>query len=134
MLFNSTVFIVFLAIVLPLYYMLGHRLQNWLLLAASYVFYGWWDYRFLVLLLLSTVIDFWAAIHIEQSATLGRRRLYLTVSMLFNMGCLCFFNYFNFFTGSAVKMLEALGFQADAPTLQILLPVGISFYTFQTMS
>lgn len=134
MLFNSSTFVVFLAIVLPVYYMLRHRMQNWLLLVASYVFYGWWDYRFLVLLLLSTVIDFWAAIHIEQSPTLSRRRWFLAISMLFNMGCLCFFKYFNFFTDATVKLLGVLGFQADAPTLQILLPVGISFYTFQTMS
>src|SRR5689334_476070 len=120
MLFNSATFVVFLAIVLPLYYMLRHRMQNVLLLAASYVFYGWWDYRFLSLLILSTVIDYWAGIRIENSTTLRQRRLYLAVSMFFNMGCLCFFKYFNFFAESATDLLNAFGLKMDAPTLQIL--------------
>lgn len=134
MIFNSFTFVIFLAIVLPLYYALPRRGQNVLLLVSSYVFYGWWDYRFTSLLLLSTVIDYWAAIEIDRAVTPFRKKLALVVSMSFNLGTLCFFKYFNFFLDSTIAALQTLGLHADAPTLNIILPVGISFYTFQTMS
>ena len=134
MIFNSFTFVVFLAIVLPLYYVLSRRGQNVLLLVSSYVFYGWWDYRFTSLLLLSTVIDYWAAIVIDRASSPARKKLALSVSMAFNLGTLCFFKYFNFFLDSTIAALQAFGFQVDALTLNVILPVGISFYTFQTMS
>jgi len=134
MIFNSFAFVVFLAIVLPLYYFLPRRGQNVVLLISSYIFYGWWDWRFTSLLFLSTFIDFYAAVGIERASTPFKKKLALSASILFNMGALCFFKYCNFFVDSTVAALQAFGFQPDVPTLNIILPVGISFYTFQTMS
>ena len=133
MLFNSLVFLVFLAVVLPLYYVLGHRRQNLMLLVASYVFYGAWDWRFLILLLVSTVIDYSCGRGLEVAGPRGRKA-WLMLSLCSNLGILGFFKYFGFFVSSAAALLESLGFQASMPVLQIVLPVGISFYTFQTMA
>jgi D-alanyl-lipoteichoic acid acyltransferase DltB (MBOAT superfamily) len=134
MIFNSGVFVVFITIVLGLYYFLPRREQNVLLLISSYIFYGWWDWRFLWLLVASTVIDYYVAIVIEGSSSRTTKRAALAVSLGANLGALCFFKYFNFFIDSAVVALNSLGFQAHAPALNIILPVGISFYAFQTMS
>ena len=124
MLFNSLVFIVFLLIVLMLYYSSRHRRQNLLLLVSSYVFYGWWDYRFLGLLFLSTTVDYFCAKRIFATKKTAARRAFLTLSVLTNLGCLGFFKYFDFFADSAVRLLAMLGMQADLPTLQIILPVA----------
>ncbi len=134
MLFNSLAFLVFLPVVVGLYYRLGHRYQNLLLLVASYVFYGWWDVRFLVLLALSTVVDYHCAWRMGQTEDLKKRKRYLLVSICTNLGILGFFKYFNFFIESAAPLLNQLGMQADGLTLRIILPVGISFYTFQSLS
>lgn len=134
MIFNSGVFVVFITIVLGLYYFLPRREQNVLLLISSYIFYGWWDWRFLWLLVASTVIDYYVAIVIEGSSSRTTKRAALAVSLGANLGALCFFKYFNFFIDSAAVALNSLGFQAHAPALNIILPVGISFYAFQTMS
>jgi len=134
MLFNSLIFIAFLLIVLMLYYSSRHRRQNVLLLVSSYVFYGWWDYRFLALLFLSTTVDYFCAKRIFATKRTPARRAFLTLSVLTNLGCLGFFKYFDFFSDSAVRLLGMLGMQADLPTLRIILPVGISFYTFQSLS
>jgi D-alanyl-lipoteichoic acid acyltransferase DltB (MBOAT superfamily) len=135
MVFNSWVFALFLVIVLALYYLLRLRGQNLMLLAASLFFYGWWDWRFLGLLLLSTVIDYAAALGMQHYDTRPRlRRLLMLASLVSNLGILAFFKYFNFFTESAVRMLDAIGIPYTPATLQIILPVGISFYTFQTLS
>lgn len=134
MIFNSVTFFVFLAIVLPLYFLSGHRRQNRLLLVASYVFYGWWDYRFLSLLFLSTAVDFVCGRKIEDSDSLSVKRGCLLASLGANLGSLAFFKYFNFFTDSTVAVLNALGFSSDVPTLHVILPVGISFYAFQSLS
>jgi alginate O-acetyltransferase complex protein AlgI len=134
MIFNSLVFFVFLGIVLPLYFLCRHRWQNHVLLVASYVFYGWWDYRFLALLFLSTVVDYVCGRRISRSDSDTVRRRYLLLSLITNLGCLGFFKYYNFFAESAGRLLEGFGLAVDAPTLNVILPVGISFYTFQSLS
>jgi alginate O-acetyltransferase complex protein AlgI len=135
MLFNSWTFAVFFAIVLPLYYVLDWRRQNVLLLAASYVFYGWWDWRFLLLLIASTLVDFIIARRMNATVDpLSRRRLML-LSVGLNLGCLGFFKYFNFFSDSLRHALGLFGARhLDYFTIEVLLPVGISFYTFQSIS
>jgi alginate O-acetyltransferase complex protein AlgI len=146
MLFNSLVFCVFFLATYTLYLSLSalpptrqRRLQNLLLLAASYVFYGWWDWRFCGLIALSTLIDFFvgrALCRTDPSTDDGvvRRKILVTVSVAANLTILGFFKYFNFFADSLADLLSALGMQPDALTLSIILPVGISFYTFQTLS
>ena len=103
MLFNSWTFVVFLVVVLTLYYRLGLRGQNVLLLIASYVFYGFWDWRFIGLLVVSTLVDFSVALMMSGSASQRRRRALLVTSILVNLGILASFKYFNFFVGSAVS-------------------------------
>ena len=136
MLFTSAVFLLFFAVFYACYLLLrGHRTgQNVLLLVANYVFYGWWDWRFLSLLLLTTWIDFAAGRWMGRVSGGIPRRWILVGALAFNLGMLGFFKYFNFFTDSAVELCSALGFHADAPTIRILLPLGISFYTFQAVS
>ena len=139
MLFHSLVFLVFLPIVLIAYFALGRSAfgrsgQNCMLLMASYVFYGWWDYRFLSLLAISTVVDYCCARAIPNALSGGRRRLILLVSILTNLGILGFFKYHNFFIDSASPLIERLGFQPDDMTIYVILPMGISFYTFQSLS
>jgi len=137
MLFNSVAFLFFLPIVLILYWLVGRgnlRHQNVLLLVSSYFFYGWWDYRFLALIFLSTLIDYVVGLKIDQVVYAQQRRKWLMVSIIFNLGLLGFFKYYNFFVQSWVDSFELIGYQMDPWTLNIVLPVGISFYTFQTMS
>ncbi len=105
-----------------------------MLLVASYLFYGWWDWRFLSLILISSVLDFFCGRAIHRSESKRRKKLFLAFSVLGNLSILGFFKYFNFFADSAAGMLSVFGLQAHMPTLMIILPVGISFYTFQTMS
>lgn len=133
MLFNSLEFLLFLAVVFALYWRLRRKGQNTLVALASYVFYGCWDWRFLSLILLSTVVDFVAAKRMEQS-TGGRRRAWLGVSLAVNLGLLGVFKYLDFGLASMAALLQALGFQVSLPVLGLILPVGISFYTFQTLS
>ncbi|MCD6303477.1 MAG: MBOAT family protein [Planctomycetes bacterium] len=134
MLFNTWTFAVFFVIVYGLYRLLPYKRQNLLLLAASYVFYGWWDYRFLSLIWISTVLDYICGRAIHSAGGGRKRKAFLAASIAGNLGILGFFKYFNFFAGSFAKLLGSLGLQANLPTLHIILPVGISFYTFQTMS
>ncbi len=134
MLFNSFVFVCFLSIVLPVYYILATRWQNRFLFVASYVFYGWWDWRFLLLLAFSTVLDFTLGILIENQTVLRRRKLLVVASIVINLGILGTFKYFNFFVDSAVWLLESMGVHANAPLIRVLLPVGVSFYTFQSLA
>jgi D-alanyl-lipoteichoic acid acyltransferase DltB (MBOAT superfamily) len=134
MVFNSLTFLVFFAIVLLAYYRLGHRGQNWMLLIASYVFYGWWDYRFLSLLLFTTLFDYGCARWIEAEPNPTRRKVYLSFSMIVNLGVLSIFKYFDFFADSLQHVLAFFGMKASFPTLNVILPVGISFYTFLSMS
>ena len=134
MFFNSVEFLIFLPVVLGVYYILSRRAQNAWLVLASYFFYGWWDWRFCGLLALSTVIDFTCALRINTSSDSRVRRRWLLLSLCANLGILGFFKYFNFFVDSAAALLSAVGLQPHLPVLRVLLPVGISFYTFQTMS
>jgi len=134
MLFNSVEFLVFLPLVLVVYYSLSVRAQNLWLLAASWFFYGWWDYRFLTLLALSTVVDFYCGRGIRRGQSQRAKKILLVCSVATNLSILGFFKYFNFFADSAVDLLHLLGFSASPVVLQILLPMGISFYTFQTMA
>src|SRR5437773_4062401 len=134
MIFNSISFLIFLGFVLVLYYRLGHRGQNGLLLVASYVFYGWWDYRFVALLLFTTFFDYFCALWIEAEPRPSRRRLLLASSMMVNLGVLGIFKYFNFFAQSLQDSLALFGISLSFVTLHVVLPVGISFYTFLSMS
>jgi alginate O-acetyltransferase complex protein AlgI len=134
MLFDTPVYFVFLTIVVVCYWRLPRRGQNILLLGASYLFYGWWDWRFLGLILLSTLVDYFCAHLIDQSDSPARRRTALMVSVVLNLGFLGFFKYFNFFIDSFAAMMHSAGIPVSDTTLQILLPPGISFYTFQAVA
>jgi alginate O-acetyltransferase complex protein AlgI len=134
MLFDTPVYFVFLTIVVVCYWRLRRRGQNLLLLGASYLFYGWWDWRFLGLILLSTLVDYFCAHLIDQSDSPARRRTALLVSIMLNLGFLGFFKYFNFFIDSFARLMDTLGIPVSDTTLQILLPPGISFYTFQAVA
>ncbi len=133
MLFNSLQFWAFFALVYTLYRVSGHRWQNRLLLGASYLFYGAWDWRFLFLLAASTVVDFICAAHIHRSDAPRVRKFYLWVSIGFGLTVLGFFKYFNFFAESLSRLAEFFGLPLHPLLLNVVLPVGISFYTFQTM-
>lgn len=134
MLFNSFIFWAFFAVVIVLYWRLNHRGQNFLLLIASYVFYGYWDWRFLGLIAFSTIVDFIVAQELENKSSQNIRRRWLLLSLCSNLGLLGFFKYFGFFSAEFAILIESLGFHASMPTLNIILPVGISFYTFQTLA
>jgi D-alanyl-lipoteichoic acid acyltransferase DltB (MBOAT superfamily) len=134
MLFNSWLFPPFLLVVLALYYRLQRRGQNVMLLLASYFFYACWDWRFLGLLLLSTGVDWTLANWISRAPTRAHARRFVATSVLVNLLFLGFFKYFNFFIDSADALLQALGLQPLAWHMHIVLPVGISFYTFQSIS
>ncbi|WP_341481560.1 MBOAT family O-acyltransferase [Christiangramia lutea] len=101
---------------------------------ASYVFYGWWDYRFLFLILLSTLVDFFTGIHIEKCKSRKTRNFFLGLSIFFNLGVLAIFKYYNFFISAITSSFLEIGLNVNFETLNIILPVGISFYTFQTLS
>jgi D-alanyl-lipoteichoic acid acyltransferase DltB (MBOAT superfamily) len=135
MLFNSWTFAWFFALVLPLYYALDWRRQNIMLLVASYVFYGWWDWRFLFLLMLSTVVDFFVAKWMNATSDAVFRKQLMLTSVGLNLAYLGFFKYFNFFSDSLEHALAFFGIgHLDFFTIEVLLPVGISFYTFQSIS
>jgi len=132
--FNSFLFIAFFLAVLPLHWALPRRPRNWLLLAASYVFYATWDVRFLGLILASTALDYVVARVIESSPSARVRKAALLTSVIGNLTLLSFFKYYNFFIESLDGLLASFGGSAAALHLDVVLPVGISFYTFQTMS
>lgn len=138
MVFNSLDFFIFLIVVYVLYWSAfkkSLKAQNVFLLVVSYVFYGWWDWRFLSLIFLSTTVDYFVGQRIYTSEKLNIKKLWLWASVIFNVGLLGFFKYFNFFVDSWVDMFSMFGYQIKSQwTLKVILPVGISFYTFQTMS
>ncbi|MBI2928918.1 MAG: MBOAT family protein [Verrucomicrobia bacterium] len=136
MLFNSGTFLQFFAAFLLLFYLCRNNLgaRNLLIVAASYFFYGWWDYRFLSLLVLTSLVDFFVGLGLERAASDKRRKLLLCVSLAANLSVLGFFKYFDFFVESFAALLERLHLPVHPRTLGIILPVGISFYTFQSMS
>lgn len=137
MLFNSIDFALFLPIVFVLYWFVFQknlRIQNLLIVVASYVFYGWWDWRFLSLVLFSTLVDFTSGLLLRKEQNPARRKALLTVSIIVNLGFLGFFKYYNFFLDNFIAAFTFMGYPLSARSLNIILPVGISFYTFQTLS
>ena len=134
MFFNSFEYAVFLPVVLFLYWTVLRRRQNALLLVASYVFYAAWDWRFLGLLALSTITDFYVGKKLGATGEASVRKRLVGLSLLVNLGILGFFKYFNFFADSFADLMGNFGLAPSTPTLQIILPVGISFYTFQTLA
>jgi len=137
MLFNSVEFLIFLPLVLILYWIIDAnkiKWQNILLLVASYFFYGWWDWRFLSLIFFSSFVDFFLAKSIYKTTIQSRKKLFLFLSLFVNLGFLGFFKYYNFFLDSFVGAFTFFGQDIEANGLSIILPVGISFYTFQTLS
>jgi len=137
MLFNSLEFAIFLPIVFILYWFITNKnltIQNILLLIASYVFYGWWDWRFLSLIIFSSFVDYYVGIGLSKTEENSKRKLLLWTSILVNIGFLGFFKYYNFFAESFSDAFTLLGNPIDTARLNIILPVGISFYTFQTLS
>ena len=138
MLFNSIEFLLFLPIVFVLYWFVFNKNikhQNLLILVSSYFFYGWWDYRFLSLIILSTIVDYVIGLNISNQSSKNNQKILLWCSVLFNLGVLGFFKYYNFFIESWIDLFSSIGYEINSVwTLNIILPVGISFYTFQTMS
>lgn len=134
MFFDTPIYLLFLTLVVVTYWRLGWRQQNILLLISSYIFYGWWDWRFLSLIFISTVVDYFCAQFIESSRNPFQRKYLLLISVTLNLGFLGFFKYCNFFVDSFARLLDALGVPVSTSTLEILLPPGISFYTFQALA
>jgi len=134
MLFDTPIFIFFLTVVVAGYWCLKFRDQNRFLLVASYFFYGWWDWRFLLLMIGSTLIDYFIAIKIADTEDPRVRKGLLVLSLIINFSILGFFKYFNFFADSLAGALSGIGIHASLPVLRIILPPGISFYTFQEVA
>jgi len=137
MLFNSIEFVIFLPIVFILYWFVTNKnlkIQNALLLVASYIFYGWWDWRFLSLIVFSSFVDYLVGIGLSKQENQSKRKLLLLASIFVNLGFLMYFKYFNFFVDSFVDAFSFFGHTLSASRLKVILPVGISFYTFQTLS
>ena len=134
MLFNSPEFAIFFIITFGFYLLLPHKWQNRMLLVASYVFYSAWDWRFLSLIVISTILDYYCGIGIFRAATIPGKRRFLIASIVGNLSILAFFKYYNFFIANGAEILQCLSFTVHYHTLLIILPLGISFYTFQTMS
>ena len=137
MLFNSIDFALFLPIVFVTYWLLAKlniKWQNLLIVIASYTFYGWWDWRFLSLIIFSTVVDYFVGRALANENVLRKRKFLLWTSIIINLGFLGFFKYYNFFLENFVDAFTFLGMPIKTDLLHIILPVGISFYTFQTLS
>lgn len=134
MLFNSTEFILFLPLVIILYYLIPHKFRWAMLLIASYYFYMCWKAEYVVLIAFSTLVDYYAALQMGKQKEKKKRKKYLILSMASNLGLLFGFKYFNFFSESFSDMMNLFSFSYQSPILNVLLPVGISFYTFQTLS
>lgn len=137
MLFNSIDFAIFLPIVFILYWFATNKnlkLQNLLIVASSYLFYGWWDWRFLSLIFFSSVVDYAIGVGLLKEFNETKRKVLLWTSILVNLGFLGFFKYYNFFLDNFITAFSFFGTEIGASSLSIILPVGISFYTFQTLS
>lgn len=137
MLFNSLDFAIFLPIVFALYWFVAAKnlkYQNLLLVVASYVFYGWWDWRFLTLIAFSSLLDYAIGLRMFYEENYKNRKALLWLSIIVNIGFLGFFKYYNFFFENFIEAFSLFGTKVSANTLHIILPVGISFYTFQTLS
>jgi len=134
MLFNSIKFILFAFIVYSFYYSIPQKFKKLFLLGSSYVFYGAWNWKFLSLLVISTVVDFYCGKRINQTNIQKAKKKYLVISLFTNLGILGFFKYYNFFAESFYEFFQLIGIKLQLTSLNIILPVGISFYTFQTLS
>jgi alginate O-acetyltransferase complex protein AlgI len=137
MLFNSLNFAIFFPVVFLLYWLVANKnltLQNILLLVASYFFYATWDYRFLFLLIFSTLLDYFSGIQIDHAKTKQQRKFWLWLSISLNLGVLGLFKYYNFFISSFADAISQVGLQVNVWSLNMILPVGISFYTFHGLS
>ncbi|MEB8328232.1 MBOAT family protein [Flavobacteriaceae bacterium KMM 6897] len=136
MLFNSLDFAIFFPIVFVLYWLVSSnlRLRNILVLASSYVFYGWWDWRFLFLIAISSIVDFYVGQKLYKENNVKKRKRLLLISLIINLGFLAYFKYTNFFIDTFVDSFRLFGKELEITTIYIILPVGISFYTFQTLS
>jgi len=137
MLFNTISFAIFFPIVFALYWFVTNKslkLQNILLLVASYYFYSCWDWRFLFLLIFSTLLDYFTGIKMSDSKNKSQKKIWFWISISVNLGFLGIFKYYNFFADSFTTLLSTFGFSVNPWTLQIILPVGISFYTFHGLS
>ena len=135
MLFVELRFFIFFAIVLATYWSLrSNGARKWFILFASYYFYGSWDWRFAVMLLALSTADWFLGLRLSQSANQSTRKIFVTASVAMNLTVLGFFKYFGFFVSSAIAMAGAMHVQLDQPTVKILLPIGISFFTFQSLS
>jgi len=136
MLFNSIEYFFFLPLFFFIYWIFQRKLglQNLIILAGSYYFYGCWDQRFLILIFLSSLVDYSVGLAIYKSSTSLKKRFFLSVSLIFNLGLLFVFKYYNFFISEFEALVENLGYELVHQSISIILPVGISFYTFQTLS
>lgn len=136
MLFNSIEFLIFLPIVFALYWLSKKslKLQNLLIVVVSYIFYGWWNYRFLFLIALTTACSFLSGLLVERCERQRAKKAITISNITLNLGILGVYKYYNFFTDSFQQILNSLGMHADWPVLNLVLPVGISFYTFQALS
>jgi len=136
MLFNSIDFVIFLPVVFLLYWFVfrGRRWQNLFVVIASYVFYGWWDWRFLLLIVFTSFCSYMSGLWIERLADPSKRRWVSAANIVVNLLILCIFKYYNFFTGNLASLFSIAGYELDWATLNVILPVGISFYTFQALS
>jgi len=135
--FNSIEYAIFLPIVFLFYWFIVNKnlkLQNFFLLTVSYIFYGWWDWRFLILIVFSSMVDYLVGMGLEKQQDKAKRKLLLLTSIFVNIGFLGFFKYYNFFAENFIKAFTIFGTHPDITSLNIILPVGISFYTFQTLS
>lgn len=129
--FHSFEFFIFFGVCFLLYWNLSHSLQNRFLLIGSYLFYGSWDWRFLSLIFISTITDYYCGIKIASSVSPTSKKIFLNVSLAVNLGILGIFKYTNFFINSGVELFNILGFQAHLLTLNIILPVGFHFTRFR---
>jgi D-alanyl-lipoteichoic acid acyltransferase DltB (MBOAT superfamily) len=136
MLFNSLDFAIFFPLFFIIYWVVAKKLtlRNVFILLSSYLFYGWWDWRFLFLIIASSFVDFFIGKKLYKTENLKSRKLLLLISLVFNLGLLAYFKYTNFFIDSFIESFRFFGGSLDTYTLKIILPVGISFYTFQTLS
>jgi D-alanyl-lipoteichoic acid acyltransferase DltB (MBOAT superfamily) len=137
MFFNSLDFALFFPLVFALYWFVANKnitKQNLLVVLASYMFYGWWDWRFLALIIISTIVDYLVGQGLLKQGNLSRRKVLLGLSIFVNLGMLGFFKYYNFFVDNFIESFSFFGGEIKPNTLNIILPVGISFYTFQTLS
>ena len=137
MVFNSAAFVVFFALTFILYWLIGNKnkkLQNLFLLIASYIFYAWWDWRFLSLLIFHSIFSFWISKKISNSKNEKLKKIYLIFGVVLSVLILGFFKYFNFFAENFNHLLSGIGFKASILTLNLILPLGISFFTFKILS